>query len=483
MPDASLSPLALAMRRFRAKGGVRWGLAVLGLMCLVGIYAPFLANDVALLWWDETGLGLPILGNLFNAKSFPAAHDLLFNVTALLAPPWLLAYPLLLRRRDGPWGCCRTPTRWGATGVLAGLVLGVLCSLPVLPSGTAQDRWHALWTDRPSTAATSDTARQLTAQHGRLSAADGATALRTGDILRSPELGLVRVLSIARERTDDPVCFVAPLGGGSGSELAWSNLAVPAIPTAILPPVPHAPNRNYAGHPYAAPLSRNDHTGSRFPLGADATGRDIFARMAFGTRISLSVGLYATALSMLIGVVIGAASGYFGGWTDLILQRVVEIVMTLPGFIIILIVVAALGRDIFIIMTVIGLTGWPGTARLVRGEFLRQMGSEYVLAGKALGLPESRIMFRHILPNTMTPLMIGATFSIAGAVLTESGLAFIGLGDDSVPSWGGILAAGREVPKYAWMIYTPGLAIFLLVSALNLIGNGLREALDPKHAG
>jgi peptide/nickel transport system permease protein len=202
--------------------------------------------------------------------------------------------------------------------------------------------------------------------------------------------------------------------------------------------------------------------------------------MLFGGRISLTIGFVATGIAMAIGILIGAVSGYFGGWVDLLLQRVVEIMMCFPTFILILIVVSALGRDIFIIILVQGLTGWAGDARLVRGEVLVQSSRDYVLAGRALGLGRMRIMFRHILPNCMTPLLIGAVFGIAGAVLGESGLSFIGLGDPNAPSWGQLLNQGRENIHMSWLIWTPGLAVFALVSALYLVGNGLRGAFDPK---
>jgi peptide/nickel transport system permease protein len=179
-------------------------------------------------------------------------------------------------------------------------------------------------------------------------------------------------------------------------------------------------------------------------------------------------------------VIIGAASGYFGGWIDLLLQRLVEIMMCFPTFILILTVVAAVGHDIFIIMMVIGLTSWAGTARLVRGEFLAQAVRDYVTAVESIGVPRWRIMFRHILPNTMAPIVITATFGVAGAVLGESGLSFLGLGDPTTPSWGLLLDEGRENIDYAWLIYAPGVAIFVLVTSLNLIGNGLRDAFDPK---
>ena len=249
---------------------------------------------------------------------------------------------------------------------------------------------------------------------------------------------------------------------------------------ALFAPVPHRVSATYPGVNLAAPGAVNPATKARFWIGADVSGRDVMATMLFGARISLTIGLVATGLSLLIGVIIGAVSGYVGGVVDLLLQRLVEIMMCFPTFILVLTVVAMTSRSIFIIMLVLGLTGWAGTARLVRGEFLAQTVRDYVVAAEALGMTRWRIMFRHILPNTMAPLIITGTFGIAGAVLTESGLAFIGLGDPTSPSWGLLLNEGRENINYAWLIYAPGLAVFVLVTCLNLIGNGLRDAFDPK---
>jgi len=290
------------------------------------------------------------------------------------------------------------------------------------------------------------------------------------------------------------ICVLPWLPSANGWQAPWRKkiqpvqtfaqaAAQPDTVWAIFPVVPHRFDAHVPASSLLPPLSVDAASGRRFWLGTDSAGKDVFAQIIFGARISLTVGLVATGLSMLIGTIIGAISGYFGGWVDLALQRVVELMMTFPTFILILVVVAMLGRDIFIIMIVIGITGWAGTARLVRGEFLAQSVREYVLAAEALGLSRTRIMFRHILPNALTPLLISATFGIAGAIGAESGLAFIGLGDVTVPSWGVLMEQGRQNIQYAWLIYAPGIAIFCIVIALNVVGNALREALDPRSSG
>lgn len=261
---------------------------------------------------------------------------------------------------------------------------------------------------------------------------------------------------------------------------AWQQTAPEERAWAVFPLVPQRFDAPYPGMSLASPGTVNPATDQRLWIGADVRGHDLLVRMIYGGRVSLTIGFLATGIALMIGTLIGALSGFFGGWVDLFLQRLVELMLAFPTFILVLIVVAMTGRDIFIIMAVIGVTGWAGTARLVRGEFLAQSSREYVLACRALGLPTWRTLFLHILPNAMTPLLISATFGIAGAVLTESGLAFIGMGDSTVPSWGELLNQGRQNIEYAWLIYIPGLAVFALVTSLNLVGNGLREALDPK---
>jgi peptide/nickel transport system permease protein len=216
------------------------------------------------------------------------------------------------------------------------------------------------------------------------------------------------------------------------------------------------------------------------PFGTDTAGRDVLARMLYGTRISLTIGVVAVALYVLIGIVIGALAGYFGGWVDSLLSRLIEVMICFPTFFLILTLAALVReRSIFHVMVIIGVTSWTGVARLVRAEFLKHKGLEYVQAARALGIPVRRIIFAHILPNASAPVLVSATFGIASAILVESSLAFLGIGDLTVPSWGETLNSGRLEGRL-WLILAPGFAIFFVVTVFNLVGEGLRDALDPK---
>lgn len=221
------------------------------------------------------------------------------------------------------------------------------------------------------------------------------------------------------------------------------------------------------------------------PLGTDDLGRDVLARMLHGARISLSVGFVAESIAIGIGLVIGLLAGYYGGKVDSLLMRFVDIMLCFPTFFLILAVIAFIGPSIWNIMFIIGVTGWMGVARLVRAETLSLKERDFVAAARAQGAGTARILFRHILPNTLAPVLVAATLGVAGAILVESGLSFLGIGvQPPTPSWGNILTAGKDNIEFAWWLSLfPGLAIFLTVLGYNLLGEGIRDAVDPRLKG
>ncbi|MCE5242807.1 MAG: ABC transporter permease [Syntrophobacteraceae bacterium] len=244
---------------------------------------------------------------------------------------------------------------------------------------------------------------------------------------------------------------------------------------AVWPPVPYSPTE-YNLLEFLAPPD------AKHWFGTDDSGRDVLSRMIHGAGVSLSVGFVAMGIAAIIGIVLGALAGYYGRWVDALISRIIEILLTIPTFFLIIAIIAFLPPSIYNIMVVIGLTGWTGVARFVRAEFLKLKQLDFIMASRALGASNMRMIFLHILPNALAPVLVSTVFGIAGAILTESSLSFLGFGvPPPTPSWGAILSQSRDYIEFAWWLtFFPGLAIFLSITAYNLVGEGLRDAMDPK---
>jgi peptide/nickel transport system permease protein len=257
--------------------------------------------------------------------------------------------------------------------------------------------------------------------------------------------------------------------------IALAYVAVVAIIALLAPSIAGDPN----AVDLASRLRPPDHT---HRLGTDDLGRDVLSRVIHGARVSLTVGFTATLISLLIGSLLGALAGYYGGVADWIVSRLIEIVLCFPFLLLVLGIVALFRPSFITIMIALGLTSWTTEARFIRGEFLRIRDMEFAQAARASGARDSRIIFRHLLPNAFAPVLVSASFGVASAILIESALSFLGMGvPPPTATWGNILFSAEQHLEYAWWLAVfPGIAIFLTVAAFNIIGDRVRDALDPR---
>lgn len=247
--------------------------------------------------------------------------------------------------------------------------------------------------------------------------------------------------------------------------------------TQVFPPVPYRQTSVDLFAPLEPPSAKHW-------LGTDRLGRDVMAGMIHGSRISLSIGFVAVGIALVIGVILGALAGYFGSWVDIVISRLFEIMLSIPTFFLLITVAAIFRPSIFMTMAIIGLTSWVGIARFTRNEFLRIRNLDYVTAAISIGVSNRKVMFQHILPNALAPVIVSVVLGIAGAILVESSLSFLGIGVPAqLVTWGSILNEASGATFAWWLAIFPGSAIFITVLAYYLVGEGLREVLDPRLRG
>lgn len=470
------------------------GLAIVIFFFLLAFFAPFLAHNLPIYWIDAEGKGsYPLLREFFAPQETTEQMlEMGFNYALLFIPSSLLI--LWLFRRIAPHLSVQE-SRFAtvATTIVFSLLIASLITYVLLPgkvSWTAGGWREVLllwWKDfqlalreRPST---SILRLLLLVPLLLLSVGFWVSVMTTLQIsLRGFGvliLGILLCLPFAitkRVKTPDPAFYRLAAAEGRGR--------------GIFPLLPYGPTEQGFGK--LLPPSWWQHGPQKDPsckpgvhlLGTDNLGRDVLARIIHGARVSLSVGLATVAIASFLGIMIGSYAGYFGGWVDMVVSRAIEIVICVPTLFLILAIVAIVDeRSIFNIMLVLGLTGWTGVARLIRGEVLKQKRLDYVASAEALGASANRIMFRHILPNAMGPALVSITFGVASAILTESTLSFLGLGvSPPTPTWGILLNEARQegAQTYWWLAVFPGILLFLSVTAYNLVGEGLRDAMDPR---
>ncbi len=438
-----------------------WGL---GILFALATFAPVLASTRPFYWSLDGSSSFPWLGSLIDRNFFENPVDLFFNLLMIVGTPLLVVW-LFRVRSFAAKGMKKRPRRrkmvqegrWLAGGVLT-LFVVLLLTL----SGSEYVQYQTIELKAQSEG------KDVTAVYPPFQLDARMTGFKSLEKPRS--FTALRLLGKGERalRKGEVAPSLEPLF----TELKKSRGILPLDSPLVTSVDPKALARAVTDS-----LVRTD---PAHILGIDQSTRDVAVRILYGTRISLTIGVIAVSIYVTIGIILGALAGFFGGRIDIGIQRMIEVTMALPTFFVIITLAAFLEEpSIFHIMLIIGVVRWTGVARLTRGEFLRLRNQEFVLAATALGYPTRRIIFEHILPNAVAPVLVAATFGVASAILLESTLSFLGLGDLSAPSWGQTLAEGYASGSWH-LILAPGFAIFVTVSLLNLVGEGLRDALDPK---
>ncbi len=456
--------------------GARFALCWLSLVAFLGLFAPLLANGHPLIWreLDQAGSTTSVSSPLFRNLS---STDVALVLGALVAVPWVL-----LGRRKGAMP--RVSVRLAT--VLFGVALGAISLIAVgLVAGWFTGGHAPGWV------------RDV---RGAWWLAYAASAVAAAGVCGVVMLVLPMVSVRTRLGVAAVVVAIATMAGGIGwqrplqvfryvdAEAAGTGrgayVAVPFSPEQRYSELNRLPPGSTLGEgltlrPGSAPYGRT------FALGTDAFGQNVLTHLIYACRLSISIGLVSTGISVLIGVTLGALAGYFGGWVDVLVQRVIEVFMAVPVLFLLIVAAGVLPpelRNTYVTMAIIGLFSWTGAARFTRAEFYKLRGQDFVQSARAVGLPLRSILFKHMLPNGVTPVLVDASFAVAAAILAEATLSFLGLGPVDSASWGKLLSSSMNAEgefKW-WLAVFPGCAIFLTVLSYNLLGEALRDAIDPK---
>ncbi|HLY74622.1 MAG TPA: ABC transporter permease [Planctomycetota bacterium] len=458
----------IVWKQFRKNRVAVLMLGLIAGMFVVAIFAPVIASNQPF-WFREAdgSMAFPWIVSLLNPET---AIDFVFNVALLLLPVWAVFAVATNRRARGRGVPLRR--RIGTCILLFFELLGaalLLLSLAGRPQGSWARFAVLMIAVFLGLGLLTGQANRPALDRSAAPARFAPTALLLALTFAISYAGLPDNRYFSRDFKSDQQA-----GHGSG----------------IYPLIPYGPFELDLDIIYKPPLFRKSGDVARFRegdihfMGTDDSGRDVLTRLLYGTRISITIGVVAVSIYLTIGVCIGAVAGYFGGKVDMVISRFIEIILLFPSFFLILTLVALVGPSIYIIMVVIGLTGWPTTARLTRGEFLKQRSIDYVSAARALGASNLRVMFRHILPNALSPAFVSAPFGIAGAIVTEATLSVLGFGArPPAPSWGAILNLSVQNYEKYWFTVFAGVAIFVTMTIFNVVGNGLRDAMDPRLKG
>ncbi|MBM4100220.1 MAG: ABC transporter permease [Planctomycetes bacterium] len=457
-----------AWARVLARPGAVFGLSWIAVIAFFAVFAPLIANAHPVTLVTDRGREWPLLEHL-------APADWLLLAGAVLGTPWVFLGPRRLKRSQRLGVLVACGLQAAATVVLSAAV--VAWADDADRAAWVKDSIRAPWGIPSAVAAVALVFAAVAAwvpsvecRRVRLGAAGLTAALA---FLACSFAGRTALVNFERYLEDER--------SGAIREVVWAP--VPWSPQYTRSDmVAQAPGTRVADVPSLSAYADTAFGARRLLLGSDALGGDVLSQMLWACRLSISIGIVSTGISVAIGITMGALMGYFGGKVDLFLFRIVEIFMAVPVLFLLIVAAGVLPRNTYVMMAIIGCFSWTGAARFTRAEFLKLRGQDFVQAARANGLPVSKILFRHMLPNGITPVLVDASFAVAAAITVEATLSYLGLGPDGQASWGKLLSSATAATGTFvwWLAVFPGAAIFLSVLSYNLLGEAMRDAIDPK---